>query len=335
MSLIYKIITCLLFIVSYNSTLGQNNNYDSTISDIEYIKSKEYKCYNKGYNAASKGKYRRAVKFFSCAIKESHKKYSPLALRVSYYKDRGKSYSYLLKRKKAIKDYLMCLSLDSTNESIISLLAREYYYVMEYEKAIQYFSQLSKTKDSSYNISFAISSYYHLKEYDSAITLSKIFLEKHKDSIIYSSYVSDIYFELFDYENAIKNYERLKDSSNDVTPYYFDDEYRVDINKKLAMSYTRLAVEDFKNIRDTSKFICYLYQATLNHEPTFLDDEELRQLARLLFSMKKWEYSYYYYSYINEHNYSDYVDIIKIGNVTSIKSKLIKKSIRKISRRWK
>lgn len=83
MSLIYKIITCLLFIVSYNSTLGQNNNYDSTISDIEYIKSKEYKCYNKGHNAASKGKYRRAIKFFSCAIKESHKKYSPLALRVS------------------------------------------------------------------------------------------------------------------------------------------------------------------------------------------------------------------------------------------------------------
>lgn len=164
-------------------------------------------------NAKNNKNYEEAIKYCDKILKIDS------TLTYIHYE---KAYCYfcLKNYEKAIECAKIHLNDDIENElktSTLNLISASYYETKDFENSIEYCNKSLEIKPNQTVIkNMKADSLYELKEYDEALKLAK--------EINNFELMADCYYAKKDFENAIKTYDELIKSSNDmVDALYFKE----------------------------------------------------------------------------------------------------------------
>ena len=222
---------------------GQNINFAIPIDDVlsveirSYTKNDEYKdfeLFENGYNAADKGNYHEAIKYYSRFI-EKYPNYA------SAYNNRGVAKDYLENYRGAIQDYNKAIEHKPNDDYAYINRGAAKYKLEDYRGAIQDFSKAIELKpnytEAYYNRGLAkdkLKDYRGaIQDYSKAIELNPNYAEAYINRGAANDYLED-------YRGAIQDYNKTIELKPNYAKAY--------INRGLAkykLENYRGAIQDF------------------------------------------------------------------------------------------
>lgn len=204
----------LIGISTLTAKEGQNLNFAIPINDVlsveisSYTKNDAYKVFNlfsKGYDAAEKGDYEEAIKYFTSYLKEKPND-------IGAYNNRGVAKSKLGDHKGAIQDFKKAIEIDPNNEAAYSNRGLEKNYLGDYRDAIHDYNK-AIVIDPEYEAAYSNRGLTKLNledfrgailDYDKAINIDPNDVTKYSNRGIAKGKLEDFRGAIWDFNKAIE-----------------------------------------------------------------------------------------------------------------------------------